>query len=260
MTESVLFDVSEDGIATVTINRPAAKNALDMATASGLIDCWNEIEGSEAIRVAILTSADCGVFCAGMDLKEAARVKAEQGIDILQVFPEPQNDTLRAMKKPVIAAMTGSLMAGGMMLSLNCDLRIGLAGSKAGITEVKVGRGSPWAAPALYMLPQPILMEIVLTGELMPIEKLHHYGFTNYVEETPDAVRARAHQLASSIIAGAPLSVKAAKGSVHATMNLGRAEGLKAAWELHKEVYASEDAVEGPKAFSEKRKPEWRGR
>ena len=260
MSDTVKFDVSNEGIATVTIDRPQSKNALNMATAQGLIDCWNEVESNDAIRVAILTSTDCGVFCAGMDLKEAAQVKAERDLDILDIFPEPQNDTLRAMKKPVIAAMTGSLMAGGMMLSLNCDLRIGLKGTKAGITEVKVGRGSPWAAPALYMLPQPLLMEIVLTGELLEIEKLHHYGFTNYIEETPFEVRARANELARKIIAGAPLSVKAAKASVHATMNLGRAEGLKAAWELHKEVYASQDAIEGPKAFAEKRKPNWQGK
>lgn len=254
------FDVDISGIATVTIDRPASKNALDMTTAQALIECWKKVESSDGIRVAVLTSADCGVFCAGMDLKEAAKVKAEQGVDILDVFPEPQNDTLRAMKKPVIAAMTGSLMAGGMMLAINCDLRVGLAGTKAGITEVKVGRGSPWAAPLLYMLPQPILMEIVLTGELMEIEKLHEYGFTNYIEDSPDAVRARALDLAMKIAAGAPLSVKAAKGSVHATMNFGRAEGLKAAWELHREVYSSEDAIEGPKAFAEKRKPVWKGR
>ena len=78
------------------------------------------------------------------------------------------------------------------MLTLNCDLRVGLKGTKVGITEVKIGRGSPWAAPALSMLPQPILMEILLTGDLMPIERLHDYGFTNYLEDTPDAVRARA--------------------------------------------------------------------
>lgn len=112
------------------------------------------------------------------------------------------------------------------MLSRMCDLRVGLKGTKAGITEVKIGRGSPWAAPALYMLPQAILMEIVLTGDLMPIERLHDYDFTNYLEDTPDAVRSRATDLARRIAAGAPLSVIAAKASVRATMDIRCRAGL----------------------------------
>ena len=145
------------------------------------------------------------------------------------------------------------------MLTLNCDLRVGLKGTKVGITEVKIGRGSPWASPALSMLPQPVLMEIVLTGDLFPIERLHEYGFTNYIEDTPDAVRARARDLATRIAKGAPLSVIAAKASVRATMDLGCAGGLEEGKRLHEVVYASNDAIEGPKAFAEKREPVWTG-
>ncbi|EIE51218.1 enoyl-CoA hydratase [Salipiger aestuarii] len=249
----------EDGIATVSINRPERKNALSVAATNGLADAWEKIEADDSVRVAILTSADCGVFSAGMDLKEAAQIARDEGVDILSKMRDPFHETMRACKKPIIAAMTGSLMAGGMMLTLNCDLRVGLMGTKVGITEVKIGRGSPWAAPALSMLPQPILMEIVLTGDLMPIERLHDYGFTNYLEETPDAVRARAYELARRIASAAPLSVIAAKGGVRATMDLGCAGGLEEGRRLHEVVYASNDAVEGPKAFAEKRAPVWTG-
>ncbi len=212
----------EDGIATVCINRPERKNALSVAATNGLTDAWEKIEADDSVRVAILTSADCGVFSAGLDLKEATQIARDEGVDILTKMRDPFHETMRACKKPIIAAMTGSLMAGGMMLTLNCDLRVGLkGGTKVGITEVKIGRGSPWASPALSMLPQPILMEIVLTGDLMPIERLHEYGFTNYIEDTPDAVRARAFDLAKRIASAAPpLSVVAAKGSVRATMDL----------------------------------------
>ena len=257
--DPVKFNVSDDGIATICIDRPEVKNALNIAASEALVDAWAEIEKNRNIRVGILTSTDCGVFCAGMDLKEAARIKSQEGVDILTRMPDPQNIKMQAVTKPLIAAMTGSLMAGGMMLSLNCDLRVGLSGSKVGITEVKVGRGSPWAAPALYMVPQPILMEIVMTGELFPIERLHEFGFTNYLEDTPDKVRERALDLAHKIIAGAPLSVAAAKASVRATMDRGRIGGLQEAWELHKPVYSSQDAIEGPRAFAEKRKPNWSG-
>lgn len=180
----------EEGIATVCINRPERKNALSVAATNGLTEAWERVEADNAIRVAILTSADCGVFSAGLDLKEATQIARAEGVDILTKMRDPFHETMRACKKPIIAAMTGSLMAGGMMLTLNCDLRVGLKGTKVGITEVKIGRGSPWASPALSMLPQPVLMEIVLTGDLFPIERLHEYGFTNYIEDTPDAVRA----------------------------------------------------------------------
>jgi enoyl-CoA hydratase len=100
----------------------------------------------------------------------------------------------------------------------------------------------------------------VLTGETFPIERLAEHGFLNYLEDSPEAVRARALRLAQAIAEGAPLSVKAAKASVLAAMDLGYERGVIEADRLHVEVYASQDAIEGPKAFAEKRKPVWQGR
>ncbi len=260
MIENPIKVSVDESVAIILINRPERKNALSVAAANGLADAWDRIEADNKIRVAILSSADCGVFSAGLDLKEAAEIARSEQVDILSKMRDPFNERMRACSKPIIAAMTGSLMAGGRMLSLMCDLRVGLKGTKVGITEVKIGRGSPWAAPALYMLPQAILMEIVLTGDLMPIERLHDYGFTNYLEDTPDAVRSRAMDLARRIAAGAPLSVIAAKASVRATMDLGCREGLVEGKRLHEIVYASQDAIEGPKSFAEKRQPVWQGR
>lgn len=220
--DDVVFGVSEQ-IATVKIDRPAQRNALSIRANEQLFGCWERIDADDGIRAVILTSADCGTFCAGMDLKEAARVKQEQGKDILEVLRDPMFQRLRAVRKPVIAAMTGHFTAGGMVLALNSDLRVGVAGSKGGITEAKLGRGSPWAVPLLWMLPQPVLMEMVLTGELQPVERLHALGFINHVEPTPEAVRARALALAGTIRDNAPLSVMAGKQSVLAGMEIGRA-------------------------------------
>ncbi len=258
-TNPIRYDVA-DGIATVKIDRPERRNALSWQAMEGLSDAWERAESDPAVRVIILTSADCGVFCAGMDLKQAAELKAKEGVDMLQKARDPMQAAMRTVTKPIVAAMTGSLMAGGMMLSVNCDLRVGLKGARAGITEVKVGRGSPWAVPMLWMVPQPILMELVLTGETIPIERLHDCGFINYLEETPDQVRARSMALARAIVEGAPLSVKAAKASIFAAMEHGAVVGFEKAKEAHKEAYASEDAIEGPRAFAEKRKPVWKGR
>jgi enoyl-CoA hydratase len=257
--DEVLYRVV-DGIATVTLNRPERRNALSIAAAERLVRLWSEIDTDAAVRVVVLTSVDCGTFCAGMDLKETAEIQRERQCDILEVLTDPFYERMRTVSKPIIAAMTGHFAAGGMVLALNADLRVGLAGTRGGITEAKVGRGTPWAIPLLWMLPQPVVLELALTAELMAIERLHQLGFVNHVEASPDAVRARAYQLAATIRDNAPLTVRAAKASLHAALSLGCEPGFENAKELHKSVYASEDAREGPRAFAEKRAPRWLGR
>jgi len=258
-TESLLFTV-EDGIATVTINRPEQRNAMSIEVANGLHDIWETIDKSSDVRAVVFTSADCGTFCAGMDLKETARVKEETGKDILSFMKDPFQHRMRRVKVPIVAAMTGHLIAGGMMFSLNCDLRVGLAGSKVGITEARIGRGSPWGMPLLWMIPQALFMEMVLTADLYPIERFHELGFINHLEPDPDAVRARAQELARKIRDNAPLSVAAGKQSILTAMSVGCENGLELAWQIYREAYASEDAQEGPRAFAEKRPPQWQGR
>lgn len=255
----VLYRV-DSGIATITLNRPERRNALSIAAAERLYRIWGEIDADDSVRAVVLTAADCGTFCAGMDLKEAAEIKRERNCDILDVLTDPFYERMRSVKKPIVAAMTGHFAAGGMVLALNSDLRVGLAGTKGGITEAKLGRGSPWAVPLLWMLPQAILLELTLTGEMMDIERLHALGFVNYVEPTPDAVRARAFQLAARIRDNAPLTVQAGKASLLAAISLGCDAGFARAKEIYKPVYASEDAQEGPRAFAEKRPPRWLGR
>mgnify|MGYP000120151085 CR=1 FL=1 len=125
--------------------------------------------------------------------------------------------------------------------------------------RVKVGRGSPWAVPLLWMMPQAHLMETVLTGEMLPAERLYEIGFLNYLKVTDEAVQARACELARKIADAAPLSVMAGKKVLKDAATLGCQHGLKAAWAHYDHVYASEDANEGPKAFAEKRKAQWKG-
>ena len=257
--ESVTLSV-EDGIATVTLSRPAARNALSLSAMQGLYESWEYIDLDPSIRVAILTSADCGTFCAGMDLKETARVKQETGKDILSFMKDPFHFRMRRVKVPIVAAMTGHLMAGGMLLSLNCDLRVGLKNTKIGITESKIGRGSPWGMPLLWMLPQPIVMQMVLTAELMPIERFLDMGFINFLEDDPDAVRARALELAGTIRDNAPLSVQMGKRALLTAMSVGCDAGLEMAYHIYRPAYESDDAQEGARAFAEKRPPVWKGK
>lgn len=146
------------------------------------------------------------------------------------------------------------------MLGLNSDIRVGLEGSKIGITETKIGRGSPWGIPLLWMLPEPILMEMTMTGDLYPIERFRDLGFINYLEPTADAVRAKAQEIAEKIWDNAPLSVIAGKRAILTAMSAGCDAGAEMAWQIYRDAYASEDAQEGPRAFAEKRKPVWKGR
>jgi enoyl-CoA hydratase/carnithine racemase len=256
--ETVQYTVS-NGIATILLDRPERKNALSVAANERLLECWQQADQDDAVRVVVLTSADCGVFCSGMDLKETAML-AEQGRDMLSVLKDPFFERMRDVRKPIIAAMTGHFTAGGMVLAMSSDIRVGLAGTWGGIAEARRGRGSPWAVPLLWMMPQAILMEMVVTAEPVPIERLYQLGFVNYVEPTPQAVRERASRLAETVVKNAPLSVIAGKQGLLKGVALGGDAGTVASKKLHEVVYASEDAREGPKAFAEKREPRWLGR
>jgi enoyl-CoA hydratase len=259
LADGLLWTRLSPGLVEVRIDRPHARNAMSVAVFNGLTTAWERIDADESIQVVILTSSDCGTFCAGMDLKEAAALKKSEGRDIMEFIKDPFQRAMRHVRVPLIAAMTGSFTAGGMMLSLNCDLRIGLAGTQGGIAEAKVGRGSPWAMPLLWMLPQAVLMEMTLTGEFVAIERLRELGFVNHVADTPDAVRAKALEMGQRIEANAPLSVRAGKASILRAAAVGVDDGLDEASRIYAGVYASEDAQEGMRAFVEKRAPRWTG-
>lgn len=247
-----------DHICVVTINRPSRRNALSVAVSNRMHALWKALDSDPDVRAIVLTSADCGTFCAGMDLKEAAELNAS-GHDVLSFYDDPYQSAMLSCRKPIIAAMTGDFLAGGMMLALNADLRVGMAGTRGGITEARIGRGSPWGIPLVWMLPQGVLSELILCGRPMPADRFLAHGFLSALEETPEAVRARAMVLAETITANAPLSVMAGKQMIRAGMDLGCAAGLRAADDIYRPVYASADAIEGPLAFAERREPAWRG-
>src|SRR3569833_457680 len=121
--------VVDGGVATITIDRPERKNALSVEAMNALTDAWERVEMDTQVRVVVLTSTDCGVFSAGLDLKQASEIRARDNIDILTLMRDPMQTRMRAVSKPIVAAMPGSLMAGGMLLALQSDLRVGLAGT-----------------------------------------------------------------------------------------------------------------------------------
>jgi len=255
MSDAVLFDARDDGIAIITLNRPDQRNALGKDIRDGLFAAWDRFERDPALRVAILTGAGDKAFCAGGDLKEMV----ERGLQVppRDMFPVP-GDSIE-LTKPTIAAVNGVAFAGGWMIAQACDLCVASTSAKFAITEVKVGRGSPWAAPLIHMIPQRIMMEIILTGKPITAQRAYEIGLVNRLAE-PEALMAKAIELAGEILEGAPLSVKAGRETVMLATEMGRAAALQAARAAHEFTYRSEDAQEGPRSFAEKRPPEWKSR
>lgn len=255
MTDAVLYEIREAGIAVITINRPEQRNCLSAEVREGLRAAWTRFEADDAARIAILTGSGEKAFCAGGDLKEM--VEKQLKVPPRDMFPVPYENI--SLSKPTIAAVNGVAFAGGWMIAQACDLCVASTSAKFAITEVKVGRGSPWATPLIHMIPQRIYMEIVLTGKPITAQRAYEIGLVNRLAE-PAALMDCALELAREVLEGAPLSVKAARDTVMLATEMGRTAALDAGYAAHEECYNSADAQEGPRAFSEKRKPVWSGK
>jgi enoyl-CoA hydratase/carnithine racemase len=155
--------------------------------------------------------------------------------------------------------VNGVAFAGGFLLAQMCDLCIAAGHARFAITEARVGRGTPWAAPLPWLVPPRIAMELLLTGMPITAQRAYEIGLVNAVVPLSDLRDATA-RLAGTIATNAPLSVRAAKATVYLAAELARSAAFEEAERIWDPVYRSEDAQEGPRAFSEKRAPQWRGR
>ncbi len=254
MDDAVLYEARGDGIAVLTINRPEQRNCLSREVREGLRVAWARFEADPAARIAILTGRGDKAFCAGGDLKEM--VETGMTVPPRNMFALPY-DTIE-LTKPTIAAVNGHAMAGGWMIAQSCDLCVASRNALFAITEVKVGRGSPWAAPLIHMIPQRIMMEIMLTGKPITADRAYEIGLVNRLTD-PGGALDGALDLAREVLEGAPLSVRAARETVMLATEMGRSAALAAARAVHEHAYHSADAQEGPRAFAEKRKPVWKG-
>jgi enoyl-CoA hydratase/carnithine racemase len=255
MSDAVLMETRDDGIAIITLNRPDSRNALSRDIRDGLFRAWERFEADPDLRIAILTGAGDKAFCAGGDLKEM--VERQLQVPPRDMFPVPGDNI--ELSKPTIAAVNGVAFAGGWMIAQACDLCVASTAARFAVTEVRVGRSSPWAAPLIHMIPQRIMMEILLTGKPISAQRAYEIGLVNRLAE-PAALMSTALELAGEILEGAPLSVQAARETVLLATEMGRSAALQAARHASAHCYHSDDAQEGPRAFAEKRKPDWTGR
>lgn len=237
----------------ITMNRPERRNALGKVMRQGLRDAFDEFDADPKLRCAVLTGVGVA-FSAGGDLKEMS--------DTALKVPPPDYDIMigssGTVTKPVIAAVNGYALAGGFRLMQNCDLAIAAEAAEFGITEVLRGRGSPWAAPLINIVPQRIMMELLLTGAPISAQRAFEVGLVNKVVPA-DGLLPAATAMAAQIAAAAPLSVEAAKRLVYVSAEVGVTQAEKTADLAYERVYWSNDAQEGPRAFAEKRPPVWTG-
>lgn len=235
----------------ITMNRPDARNAINSALSNGVWNAVQELNNDPNLTAGVLTGAG-GYFCSGMDLKAFSR-----GEDI-----GPFTKFVReGCEKPIVAAIEGFAIAGGCEMALTCDLMVAAKGAKIGIREVKVGLFA--AAGGVFRLPSRVgyakAMEMAITGDLILAEEAHEAGMISELTEIGGAVEA-AIALAERIAKNAPLAVAASKKLVRAaTQGYDEDTLWKMQEPLAKAVFTSNDAREGPKAFAEKREPNWTG-
>ncbi|HWF56188.1 MAG TPA: crotonase/enoyl-CoA hydratase family protein, partial [Solirubrobacteraceae bacterium] len=238
----------------ITLNRPDQRNAVNGAVAQGINAALDELDADAELTLGILTGAGKG-FCAGMDLKAFVAGESPHAGD--RGFA---GITRRASVKPLIAAVEGFAVAGGLEVALACDLIVAARGARLGIPEVK--RSLIAAGGALLRLPRAlprnVTMELALTGELIEAERAHALGLVNRLAE-PGQALTTALELARQIAQNGPLALAATKRILTESADWPESEFFDRQAEIADPVSASEDAREGATAFAEKRPPVWKG-
>ncbi|MBI1884932.1 MAG: crotonase/enoyl-CoA hydratase family protein [Chloroflexi bacterium] len=262
--------VERDGhIVTLTMNRPEVKNALNPEMLCRLADAWDAVDGDDEVRVAILTGA-ADAFCAGADLDQLVG-RSLKGLPPEDDFEKRCRDDpavifkglLRnyRLAKPLVAAVEGPCIAGGTEILQAADIRVAGEGATFGISEVRWGL-FPMGGSTVRLrrqIPYTMAMEILLTGDHISAAEAQRIGLIGRVVPNGGAL-AEARRIAERIAANGPLAVRKVKQAVQETEGLPEKEALEVEFRIGSQVFASEDAREGPRAFKEKRAPQFKGR
>lgn len=254
MTAAAVLTRVENGLLWITINRPESANTLSRAVREGLWSAIEQLRDDPAVGVAVLTGSGDRAFCAGGDLKEMSQT----GMTIPPPDFLPHLGRNIHTDKPLIAAVNGRAFGGGFLLAQMADLCIASDQAQLGITEARWGRGFPWAMPVLALVPPRVALEMMVTAEPISAARAYDIGLVNRVVPGAELLGV-AESTARSILANAPLTVRAAKRMVHLSARDTYQGLLDEAEEIFAPVYLSADAQEGPAAFRESRAPRWTG-
>jgi enoyl-CoA hydratase len=257
--DAIRYDVA-DAVATITLNRPDVHNAMNDTMRRELTRCFDALAADDAVKVIVVTGAGDRAFSAGADIREfvAPLVPVQ--------FREQRRrmDFRQAMDRcpqPILAAINGFALGGGLELALACDIRIAAAGAQMGLTEINLaiipGGGGTQRLPRL--VGRGKALEMILTGARIPADEALRIGLVERVVPTGEALKA-AIELARAIAAKAPVALRYAKEAVVKGLELPLADGLRLEGDLSTLLRTTEDRVEGAKAFLEKRAPRWTGK
>jgi enoyl-CoA hydratase len=258
---AVLERSREGSVEILKLNRPEQRNSLSPELLEALSTAFTEIRSDDEARVVIVTAAGDKAFCAGMDLKEFAAAQASGA--------PPRDPALMAgftefsrgiFPKPVIGAVNATAVAGGFELLMNCDLVVTTDQAKFGIPEAKRGlfaAGGGFTLPS--RIPLAVALELGLTGDFIDADRAYQLGLVNRVVSSAD-VLSTALELAAKISENGPLGVALTKKLMRTVNEQGVAAARELAAKEHESVFKSEDALEGSRAFAEKRTPQWKGR
>jgi 3-hydroxypropionyl-coenzyme A dehydratase len=259
MTEELLYDV-EGGVATVTLNRPDQRNALNAELLAALVEAMKRARNDEAVRAVVLTGAGENVFCAGADLggfaADAPLVDKHFASDLFLEFFR----LMPRLSKPSLCAANGHVLAGGMGLALSCDLLIAKEGARFGTPEINVGAFPYMIMSIIYRnVPRKKVNEMMLLGEQISAEQAVEYGIANKVvppEEFDDAV----WDWASKLAAKSPVLMRLGHDAMYRQQDMALDDALEYLRSQLSLTFSTEDIKEGVAAFFEKREPEWKGR
>jgi crotonobetainyl-CoA hydratase/dehydration protein DpgD len=255
----------KDHVARVTLDRPEVLNAMDLRMHEELAEIWDDIEADDRIRVAVLTGAGHRAFSVGQDLKE--RVRHDQAGTPPSSFGSqgqpgwPRLTERFDLSKPVIARVDGYALGGGFELALACDLVIASDRAVFGLPEVCLGLvpGAGGVFRLIRQLPQKVAMGYLLTGRRLDAATAHAYGLINEVVPA-DRLDDCVEEWVGDLVAAAPLSVRAIKEAALRSVDLLLPEAFVTTYRWEERRRHSTDAVEGPRAFAEKRAPNWSGK
>ncbi len=254
--ENILTE-THDRVGLIRLNRPKALNALNPALLRELMDALETFDADDSIGAMVITGSD-KAFAAGADITEMANASV---VEMLKSDFIPLFARIRAIKKPIIAAVSGWALGGGCELAMSCDMIVASERARFGQPEINLGiiPGAGGTQRLTLAVGKALAMEMVLNNRTLTAEEALHYGLVNHVAPV-DAYLEKALKLAAEIAARAPLAVQFAKEAVNKAFELPLAEGLEAERRAFYALFATEDQKEGMMAFLEKRPPEWKGK
>jgi enoyl-CoA hydratase/carnithine racemase len=264
--EPIVLVEQRGHVAVVRMNRPEARNAMNVELAAALTATWERLEADDDIWAYVLSGVGDKAFCAGADLKARAAQTASGEAPRAYSLPARAEEVgfggvTPQLTKPIIAAVNGFALGGGCEICLACDLIVIEEHALIGLPEVRRGiiAGAGGVERLSNRIPPSIALECILTGEPLTARRAYEVGLVNRVAPTGQGVEV-ALELAEAICAGAPLAVRYSKAIARASFRAGELEARHVAAELRERWWNSEDRDEGPRAFAEKRAPVWKGR